>query len=196
MLGLKDPGLPVWLSKSDNPKRKLRYSWELAEIDGHLVGINTAWPNHIVAEALQNKHIEALSAYDDIRPEVKYGENSRVDFLLSGHGLPNCYLEVKNVHLLRKDGCAEFPDSKTARGVKHLRELGNMVAAGQRAINLYLVQRSDCTHFNFATDLDPAYAQAAEEALNAGVEFLCYDCTIDQNQICLRHPLPISPVKR
>jgi sugar fermentation stimulation protein A len=196
MLGLKEPGLPVWLSKSDNPKRKLQYSWELTEVNGHLVGINTALPNRIVAEALLNKKIEELAAYDNIRPEVKYGEKSRIDFLLTGEGLPDCYVEVKNVHLLREGSLAEFPDSKTARGVKHLGELGNMVAAGHRAINLYLVQRTDCTQFSFAADLDPAYAQAAENALNAGVEFLCYDCTIDQNQICLHQPLPILPVKR
>lgn len=196
MLGLKEPGLPVWLSQSDNPKRKLKYSWELTQIDGHLVGINTALPNRIVAEALRNKQIKELAAYDHVRPEVKYGEKSRIDFLLTGEGLPDCYLEVKNVHLLRQGSLAEFPDSKTARGEKHLVELGNMVAQGHRAVNLYLVQRTDCTEFSFASDLDPTYARAADTALNAGVEFLCYDCTIDPTKICLNHPLPILPMKR
>lgn len=127
MTGLATPGLKVWLSKSDDPKRKLPYALELVEVDGGLVGINTAHPNRVVGEALRARAIPELAAYDCVRPEVRYGEKSRVDFLLTGAGLPDCYLEVKNVHLMRQAGRAEFPDSVTARGARHLADLAAMV---------------------------------------------------------------------
>ncbi len=133
MTGLAMPGLPVWLSKSDDPKRKLAYSLELVELPTGIVGINTAHPNRIVGEALRARAIPELGAYDGIRAEVKYAEKSRVDFLLTAEGLPDCYLEVKNVHLVRAAGLAEFPDSVTTRGARHLADLARMVdeATGQ-----------------------------------------------------------------
>ncbi|MEX1034350.1 MAG: DNA/RNA nuclease SfsA [Sneathiella sp.] len=193
MMGLKDAGMTVWLSPADNPKRKLQYSWELAAADGALVGINTAHPNGIVAEAIANGEIEALKGYDTLTREVKYGAKSRIDMLLSGGGRPDCYVEVKNVTLKRSEIHAEFPDSVTARGTRHLQELGNMVASGKRAVMFYLVQRTDCSSFRLAADIDPAYAAAFQVAREAGVEILCYDCHITTSEIRLGSPVPVIP---
>ncbi|MBV1902815.1 MAG: DNA/RNA nuclease SfsA [Marinosulfonomonas sp.] len=179
MTGLNEAGMRVWLEPNDDPKKKLRFGWRLLELpNDHWAGIDTSVPNRVVREALDNKKIAALADYPNIRPEVKYGQSSRIDFLLTGTGLPDAYLEVKNVHLSRKVGLAEFPDSKTLRGAKHLRELADMRAQGHRAIMLYLVQRTDCTRFRLADDVDPAYAAAFDLATNAGVEVLCYDTEI------------------
>ncbi|HWJ88333.1 MAG TPA: DNA/RNA nuclease SfsA [Pelagibacterium sp.] len=191
MTGLNMPGLPVWLSKSDNPKRKLAFSLELVELPTGSVGINTAHPNRIVASALAARAIPELAAYETVRPEVKYAEKSRVDFLLTGDGLPDCYLEIKNVHLVRAPGLAEFPDSVTARGARHLVDLARMVAEGHRAVMLYLVQRADCTGFALASDIDAAYATAFSSAREAGVEALCYDTVISPQAIRLGRALPI-----
>lgn len=176
MLGMKDEGMTVWLEPNDDPKRKLNYSWKLAEVGGAMVVVDTGLANKVVAEALAAGQIANLSAYKTIRPEVRYGENSRIDFLLTEDGLPDCYVEVKSVTLSRTAGIAEFPDSITKRGAKHLEELANMVANGHRAVMLYLVQRDDCTGFTLADDLDPAYARAYELATKAGVETITY-CT-------------------
>ena len=183
MLGLAAPGSPVWLSKSDNPKRKLAYSWELIEADGTLVGINTSHPNALVREAIEAGAVPELTGYDSLRREVKYGQNSRIDILLEGGGKPTCYVEVKNVHLLRQPGLAEFPDSVTARGAKHLRELADMVAEGHRAVMFYLIQRGDCDRFAFARDIDPNYGAAFDAAIAAGVEAIAYRCTISTAEI-------------
>ena len=192
MMGLKDPGNRVWLSKSDNPKRKLAFSWELLEIGEAFVGINTAHPNRIVEEAVLADKITELTGYPDLRREVKYGKNSRIDILLTGQSGTHCYVEVKNVHLSRQTGLAEFPDSVTKRGAKHLVELGDMVAAGHRAMMVYLVQRTDCECFRLANDIDPAYGQAFLDARDRGVEAICYDCEISPAGITLNHSLPIA----
>ncbi|MCT4656533.1 MAG: DNA/RNA nuclease SfsA [Cohaesibacter sp.] len=192
MLGLKDEGSKCWLSKSDNPKRKLAYSWELLELDRALIGINTAHPNRIVEEAVTQKAIPELGAYDNLQREVKYGKNSRIDLLLTQEGLPDCYVEVKNVHLLRQQGLAEFPDSVTKRGAKHLEELGDMVEAGHRAVMLYLVQRTDATSFSLAADIDPAYKEAFERAKARGVEAYAYGCNITTTEITLTKPVPFA----
>ncbi|MEM8978955.1 MAG: DNA/RNA nuclease SfsA [Pseudomonadota bacterium] len=194
MMGLKDEGLEVWLEPNDDPKRKLRYGWRLANLgDGHWAGIDTSVPNRVVKEALLARAIPELAMYDDIKPEQKYGTNSRIDFLARGPGLPDAYVEVKNVHLLREADLAEFPDSVTSRGAKHLGELSEMVAQGHRAVMLYFVQRTDCARFKLAADLDPAYAKAFEAARAAGVEMLCYDTSISTEEITLRRALPIDP---
>ncbi len=192
MTGLAEPGLRVWLEPNDDPKRKLRFGWRLAELgNGHWAGIDTMVPNRVVAEALRAGAIPGLEGYGAMRAEVKYGEKSRVDFLLHGEGLPDAYVEVKNAHLSRSPGLAEFPDARTARGLRHLQELSHMVQAGHRAVMLYLVQRTDCDRFALAGDIDPAYAQGFVAAREAGVEALCFDCEIDTTGVRLRRPLPM-----
>ena len=192
MLGLTRPGAEVWLSPSRNPKRKLKFSWELLHADGGLVGINTALPNGLAAEAIEGGRIASLTGYAGLRREVKYGRNSRVDMLLEDAERPDCYVEVKNVHLMRQPGLAEFPDSVTKRGAKHLVELGDMVEAGNRAVMFYLVQRGDCGRFAIAGDIDPTYARELERAIARGVEAICYDCSIDSSGIEVREALRLE----
>jgi sugar fermentation stimulation protein A len=196
MTGLAMPGSRVLLSKSANLKRKLAYSWELVEADfgGGLewVGVNTGHPNALVAEALVGGQIPELAGYGPARREVKYGINSRVDFLLEGEGRPRCYAEIKNVHLMRQRGLAEFPDSVTARGAKHLRELGDMVAAGYRAVMVFLIQIGSAERFTLAADIDPAYAAAFALARSRGVEAIAYRCAITERDIRLAGPVPIG----
>ncbi len=197
MEGLKETGERIWLEPNDNPKRKLRYSWKLVELpDGHLAGIDTSVPNAVVGEALRARQIPELAAYDSIRPEVKYGKSSRIDFLATGTNLPDAYVEVKNVHFRRSGDWAEFPDSVTARGAKHLAELADMVAQGHRAIMLYLVQRDDCARFKLATDYDPTYARAYEKARAAGVEMLCYRANLSTDEITLGPCLPVDTAQQ
>lgn len=196
MIGLQAPGARVWLSRSPNAKRKLPLSWELVEADFgagfELVGINTGHPNTIVAEALAAQAIPELAAYTTIRREVKYGKASRVDFLLEAEGLPPCYVEVKNVHMMRVPGLAEFPDSVTARGARHLEELAAMVTAGSRAVMLFLIQIGSAERFALARDIDPAYGRAFDHARAAGVEALAYTCAIACDGIALTHPVRID----
>ncbi len=185
MLGMKHEGLRVWLEPNDDPKRKLKFSWKLAELEnGTLIGVDTSLPNKIVAEALQDG-LAAKLGYVHIRPEVKYGEGSRVDFLLTGENIPDCYLEVKSVTLSRSTGLAEFPDSVTKRGAKHMAELTLMVEQGHRAILLYLVQRNDINRFAVASDIDPVYQQAVTQAKAMGVEVLCYGTNITTDGVWL-----------
>jgi len=182
MLGLAIPGSEVWLSLASNPKRKLKYTLELVRAGKALVGVHTGRPNALVEAAIEAGKIPELSGYADLRREVRYGENSRIDILLSDENRPDCYVEVKSVTLRRnpaeEPGIAEFPDSVTGRGTKHLGELIRMVEAGHRAVMLYLVQRDDCDLFQIADDIDPAYSEAFKAARTQGVEILCYACHI------------------
>ncbi len=197
MLGLNKPGNRVWISDSGNPKRKLRHTLELMEVfspttEGPvLVGINTNLPNKLAEEAILAGCIEQLNGYSSLRREVKYGENSRIDILLEEDGRPPCYVEIKNVHLVRHAGLHEFPDCKTARGAKHLREMANMVKSGARAVMFYVIQREDGDRFSFADDLDPDYSKAFEDAANAGVEAIAIRCDISTEDITARHMVPI-----
>jgi len=190
MLGLNTPGLPAWLSKSDDPKRKLAHTLELVEADGGLVGINTLHPNRIVAEALAADAIPEVTGYATHRREVRYGENSRVDFLLEHADRARCWLEVKNCHLRRAGSLAEFPDCVAARSLKHLRELTAMVEAGERAVMLFVIQRTDCDAFEACHDLDPAYAKGLMAAAAAGVEVLAYRCGITTEGVVLADRVP------
>jgi sugar fermentation stimulation protein A len=192
MTGLDGEGLRVWLEPNDDPKKKLDYGWRLLELpSGAWAGIDTSVPNKVVGEALRAGQIAELAAYSGVRPEVKYGQASRVDFLLTEVGLPDAYVEVKNVHLSRETGWAEFPDSPTLRGTKHLYELAEMSRQGRRAVMLYLVQRTDCTQFRLADDVDPKYAAAYGEAKQAGVEILCYDTDISVEGVTFRDAVPV-----
>ncbi|MEM8629882.1 MAG: DNA/RNA nuclease SfsA [Pseudomonadota bacterium] len=194
MTGFKDPGLRIWLEPNEDPKKKLKYGWRLAELpDGHWAGIDTSVPNRAVGEALRGGLIAELSGYGKITPEVKYGTKSRVDFLLSGEDRPDAYLEVKNVHLRRDADWAEFPDSVTARGTKHLAELAAEKAAGHRAVMLYVIQRTDCAAFRLAPDIDPSYAAAFDAARDAGVEMLAYGTRISPEGVWLSDPMPVDP---
>ncbi|MFO0997650.1 MAG: DNA/RNA nuclease SfsA [Alphaproteobacteria bacterium] len=195
MMGLQEPGSEIWLSPARSPTRALRYTLELVRVPGGLVGINTAHPNRIAEEAIRAGSIPELGGYGSMRREVRYGRNSRIDLLLEADGRPPCLVEVKNVHLKRGEdprGIAEFPDSVTARGAKHLAELADAVEAGQRAVMLYIVQRADCDRFRLAEDIDPTYARAFESALARGVEALCYACTITHRSIDVDRRLPIE----
>jgi len=189
MLGLAQPGATVWLSTSDNPERKYPYTWELVEADlgagPCLAGINTAHPNRIVAEAITEGRIAPLKGYASLRREVKYGANSRIDILLEDPAKGLCYVEIKNVHLSRKHGLAEFPDSVTERGAKHLAELGAMVGEGHRAVMVFLIQRPDARSFALARDIDPAYGTAFDKAKSLGVEMLAYRCQLTPEAINL-----------
>ena len=186
MLGLKAPGARVWLSVSDSPTRKLKHSWEVVEADFgrglEYVGINTAHPNAIVAQAIASGFFPEFAPWPRLRREVKYGRNSRVDILLERNDGPPCYVEVKNVHMMRQPGLAEFPDSVTARGAKHLDELADMVAGGARAVMVYLIQM-DADAFSLAADIDPAYARAFAKAHAAGVEAIAAVCKVDPEGI-------------
>jgi sugar fermentation stimulation protein A len=189
MTGLQAPGARVWLSRSPNKARKLPLSWELVEADFgaglEFAGLNTGNPNAIVAEALAANAIPELAGYTSIRREVKYGKASRIDFLLEAAGRPACYLEIKNVHLMRRPGLAEFPDSVTARGARHLDELAAMTAQGFRAAMLFVIQIGSATRFALARDIDPAYAAAFDRARAAGVEAWAYKCTLQRDGITL-----------
>lgn len=190
MLGVNQPGQGAWVSWSDDPKRKLAWTLQLVEADGGLVGVNTMLPNKLVAEALANGAIPELAGYATVRPEVNYAQASRVDFLLTNPDRPPCWLEVKNVHLSRTPGLAEFPDCVAARSTRQLRDLTEQVAAGDRAVALFVVQREDCEGFMACVELDPAFAQGLDEAAAAGVEVLIYGCAVNTRAIQLSRPIP------
>ena len=190
MLGLDAPGSTAWLSRSDKPGRKLPWTLELVEADGAPVGVNTLTPNTLTAEALAAGAIPELAGYASVRREARYGEASRIDFLLEHPGRPPCWLEVKNCHLMRTPGLAEFPDCRAARSEKHLRELEAMAARGDRAVQLFVVQRTDCHRFTACRDLDPSYAAALDHAGRHGVEVLCYACAVSPAEVRIAHRIP------
>ncbi len=196
MMGLCAPGMTVWLSESDSPTRKYRHTWEMVEADlgkgPCRVGINTGHPNKLVAEAIESGRIKELAGYASLRREVKYGRNSRIDLLLEDQARPPCYVEIKNVHMMRKAGLAEFPDSVTARGAKHLDELADMVREGHRAVMVFLVQRPDAARLKLADDVDPTYVAAFARARDAGVEALALRCRLTDDEIAVEKTIPIK----
>ncbi|WP_166417935.1 DNA/RNA nuclease SfsA [Cochlodiniinecator piscidefendens] len=193
MMGLREEGIKIWLEPNDDPKKKLKYGWRLVDHEnGHFTGVDTSVPNKALKAALLAREIPEFSTYTTVRPEMKYGENSRIDFFLSGDGLPDCYVEVKSVTLSRNSGLAEFPDSVTARGAKHLKELATMAGQGHRAVMFYLIQRTDCTRMDLAADIDPTYAAGFAEARAAGVEVCCYDTQITPEGVWLGQKIPMA----
>ncbi|NOX40444.1 MAG: DNA/RNA nuclease SfsA [Alphaproteobacteria bacterium] len=196
MTGLMDQGARIWVEQNHDPKRKLKFSWKLIELaNTHWACLDTALPNKLVAEALREGKIPELRGYSNVRPEVKYGENSRIDFLLQEPSRPDTYVEVKAVTLQRAPGLAEFPDSVTKRGTKHLYELIEMTRQGHRAVMLYVVHRTDCGKLAIATDIDPDYAKAFAAAHRAGVEMICYGTNISTISVTLANGLPVTPIE-
>ncbi len=192
MMGLAEPGAKIWVEPNDDPKKKLKFGWRLVDHEnGHFTGVDTSLPNKALKAALSGRTIPELAAYDTVLPEQVYGEKSRIDFLLRGAGLPDAYVEVKSVTLMRQSGVAEFPDSVTARGAKHLGELAQIAAQGRRAVLFYLVQRTDCSTVTVAADLDPAYARALQDAAASGVEILAYGTHISPLSVEIGKKLPV-----
>ena len=189
MLGLNIPGARVFISDSHNPKRKLRHSLELIEADSTLVGVHTGRANGLAEEAIVGGVIAPLAGYGTLRREVKYGEASRVDFLLEDENRAPCYVEIKSVTLSRSPGLAEFPDSVSKRAAKHMDDLTREVKNGNRAMVLFVVQRGDGERFAPAMDIDPAYAKALQAARKAGVEILVYGCRVTPMEICITRPI-------
>tara|TARA_B100001179_G_scaffold169544_1_gene125223 strand:+ start:16 stop:708 length:693 start_codon:yes stop_codon:yes gene_type:complete len=188
MMGLLNKGNKVWFSKSDNPKRKLKYTLEIIQVEKKMVGINTLIANKIVLEALNQKKIKNLAEFDNIKTEVKFSDKTRFDFLISNNK-EKCFLEVKNVTLVRKDKIAEFPDAITSRGTKHLIELIAAKKKGLKSYILYLIQREDCKTFKIAKDIDQEYKIAFSKALKNGVMVLCYDCKLSDEGIKLNNQI-------
>jgi sugar fermentation stimulation protein A len=188
MMGLLNKNNKVWFSKSDNPKRKLKYTAEIIEVDRCKVGINTLLTNKIVLEALTNKKIKNFKNYKNIKPEFKFSDGTRFDFLLSNNK-EKCILEVKNVTLMRDNKLAEFPDSITSRGSKHLNELCLAKKKNYKSYILYLVQRDDCDSFKIANDIDNDYKIACDKALKCGVKILCYNCKLTNEEILLNNQI-------
>ena len=184
MMGLLDKGNKVWFSKTDDPNRKLKYTLQIIEVNKKKIGINTLITNKIVREALDQKKIKKLNKFGDIKNEVKFNENTRFDFLLKNKK-QKCFLEVKNVTLLRDRKTAEFPDAITSRGTKHLNELINAKKKGYEAYILYLVQIEECDAFKISNDIDPEYKKTFDKALKNRVKILCYDCKLNNEEIIL-----------
>lgn len=195
MMGLVAPGSRVWVSISDSPTRKYKHTWEMVEADlgkgPKLVGINTGHPNKLVEEAIRAGKLLDCAAYETLRREQKYGVNSRIDIQLDDPKRGRAYVEVKNVHMSRKAGLAEFPDSVTERGTKHLGELAAMVAEGHRAVMVYLIQRADVTMLSLARDVDSNYGAAFDRAVAAGVEAVALRCKLAPGEIVVDKAVPI-----
>lgn len=189
MLGLDAPGSPVWLARGTG---KLPWSLKFVETPTSWAGVDTHAPNRLVAEALAAGALPAFAAYPHVRAEVKYGAASRVDFLLADDAGRRLWLEIKNVHLCRTPGLAEFPDCEAARSARHMRELADMARAGDRSAALFVVQRADCARFQPAADLDPAFAAAFAEARSAGVEIHAHACAMDRNGVRLAEPIAVG----
>jgi sugar fermentation stimulation protein A len=190
MLECSEPGRKVYLSRHNNPKRKLKYTWDMIEMPGSLVGTNTMVPNKLVKASIEAGKVPELEDFDSVRSEVKYGQNSRIDLLLE-KGDCSCFVEIKNCTLVI-DGVALFPDAVTSRGLKHLVELQDQVRMGDRSVMFYLVQRMDATLFRPADHIDPAYGRELRRALKNGVEILAYDVILDLEGIRLNRPVPFE----
>ena len=193
MQGCAEPGMRVWLSPATNPARKLAWTWELVEaLPGVVVGMHTGRSNALVREAIEAGRVPELAGYPAIRPEVKYGEGSRIDLLLTAPGRPDCYVEVKNVTAAVAGHIGYFPDAVTTRGTKHLREMSAMVAAGHRAVLVFCVQRGDVECVRPADHIDPVYGRTLREALAAGVEVIALGARVSPAGIELERRLAVE----
>lgn len=190
MASCSEPGRKVYLSRHFRPERKLKYTWEMIEMPTSLVGVNTGIPNKLVMESIIQKKFPQFSDYDLIKPEVKYGSNSRIDILLEKNK-NKYFIEIKNCTLMENNVCY-FPDAVTLRGLKHLQELQREVHSGNRAFMFYLVQRMDVSTFEPAAHIDPAYAAELNKAYKNGVEILVYDVKINTRSISINRPIPFS----
>ena len=186
MYGLLNKGNKVWVSKSDKPNRKLKYTLEIIENDKSMVGINTHSANKIVADALQNNLIKEFNDISEIKPETKFGTNTRFDFLIINKD-EKVFIEVKNVTLSRKKTIAEFPDAVTTRGLKHINQLVEASKKKYKIFILYLIQRDDCKKFTIANDIDPNYAKALIKAVKNKLKIICYDCKFSAKGIKLNN---------
>ena len=194
MTGMAEPGMPVWVEDVTSPTRKLSHSWKLvAPSDGHLALVDTGMANRVVEEALQAGLVAELAGFPTVRREVKLGEKSRIDFRLDGPEGARIWVEVKSVTLAGDDGRGIFPDAKTERGVKHLKELTELVRDGGQAAMLFVMNRSDCDRFGVAGAVDAVYAAAFDAARAAGVTMLCYGTRITPAGVWLDRPLPVDP---
>ncbi len=191
MKACNEPGNYVYLSRASNPKRRLKYTWEMIEMPGSMVGINTNVPNRLVEISILCAAIPELTGYQAVRREVKYGANSRIDLLLESGQDRKCFVEVKNCTLV-EDRIACFPDAVTSRGLKHIYELTEQVISGQRAVVLFLVQRMDADLFTPADHIDPAFGKALRKAVMEGLEVLVYDVDINTDRIKIRWKLPVE----
>jgi sugar fermentation stimulation protein A len=189
MKACSESGRPVYLSFHDNPKRKLKYTWELIEMPDSLVGVNTLVPNRLVKKSIEDNCVDELINYDQVRAEVKVGTNSRLDLLLRRENGERCFVEVKNCTLV-EDKTAYFPDAVTDRGRKHLKELQSLISRGNRCVMFYLIQRMDAERFKPADHIDPAYGTALRKACDKGVEILVYDVKINLKEIRLHCRIP------
>tara|TARA_A100001015_G_scaffold83665_1_gene92879 strand:- start:1937 stop:2635 length:699 start_codon:yes stop_codon:yes gene_type:complete len=188
MYGLLKKGNKVWVSKSNNPKRKLKYTLEIIQDNKSKVGVNTHSANKIVKHALQNNLIKEFKKIIEIKPEVKFGSNSRFDFLVINKK-NKAFVEVKNVTLSRRNKISEFPDAVTSRGLKHLNELLKAEKKGYKIFILYLIQRNDCNFFKIAKDIDPEYANTLKKAVKNKLNILCYDCKFSSKGIKLNNKI-------
>lgn len=184
-----EPNCDVWLTFHDNPKRKLKYTLELTKMGENLICTNTGVANKIAIEAIQNGVIKELQGYDYLKPEQKYGQNSRIDILLENEN-QKCYVEVKSVSLRIDDNLA-FPDAVTSRGTKHLNELYDMVKQGHRAVMLYVIQRTDNLPFRLACEIDKKYCEVFKEVTKNGVEVLIYQSSINYENIVINKRLEL-----
>ena len=193
MMGLCKAGTRILIEPNSDPRKRLKYAWRLVvHENGQMTGIDTGAANKIVKEALTACKIALFETYKTLRSEVKYGTKSRVDFLLTEQGQKDIYLEVKSVSLMRQKGVAEFPDSVTKRGLKHLQELARVVEMGHRGVLLFLIQRNDCHVCDIARDIDPEYAEGVEDALSRGVEILCMSSHLSKDGIHIDKPVPFG----
>ena len=188
MTGCSEPGSPVYLTYHDDPKRKLNYTWQLIQMPGSLVGVNTMIPNRLVELSIRAGVIPEFQPARNVRREVPIGNRSRIDLQLVNSDGRACYIEIKNCTLV-EDGVAQFPDAVTTRGVKHIKELERLCAQGNQSVMFYFIQRMDARSFQPADHIDPEYGAALRRAIKNGMKVMAYDVHVDLKGIRLRRSI-------